>query len=156
MSDTRVHSFCPDHGINCKIDDDGTCSSCGASAVGKTGLDEIERLRDDLEQTCEKKDSIIWTLRQRIEELEEALEQVLDFRTKAIDEVIAGGGVHLVTYKQIDAAWKWIHMQANEKVVRGGEIALRELGIVRCDHLKASQINGELVDPKDFEEKNGS
>lgn len=46
MSDLRVHTFCPEHGINCKIDDDGTCSACGASAVGPA-LDEIERLRLD-------------------------------------------------------------------------------------------------------------
>lgn len=48
MSDIVVHSFCPEHGINCKIDDDGTCSSCGASAVGPA-LDTIERQRAVIE-----------------------------------------------------------------------------------------------------------
>jgi hypothetical protein len=41
--DYRVYTFCPEHGINCKIDDDGTCSSCGATAVGQA-LNEIEKL----------------------------------------------------------------------------------------------------------------
>ena len=47
MNEHRVGTFCPEHGINCKVDDDGTCSACGASAVGPA-LDEIERLAAEI------------------------------------------------------------------------------------------------------------
>ena len=79
MSDNRVGSFCPEHGINCKIDDDGTCSACGASAVG-TALDEIERLKA------------------RVEELKKSnLDKAL----------LAVQSDHHITDEQIDAAWQY-------------------------------------------------
>ena len=52
MSDEMT--FCVHCGPNVKIDDDGTCSSCGSDAYGK-GIEYIESLRAEverLESTC--------------------------------------------------------------------------------------------------------
>jgi len=83
---------------------------------------EIERLRGDLDQTCEKKDSIIWTLRQRIAELEKQNDERLKIWNKSIT----------VDRAQIDAAWGRITLDS--------EWVLAPLGIVRCGKCKGGVL----------------
>jgi len=52
--DVRQMTFCVHCGPNVRIDDDGTCSSCGADAYGN-GIEYIERLR---EQVAEKSEAL--------------------------------------------------------------------------------------------------
>ena len=55
MSDEMT--FCVHCGPNVKIDDDGTCSSCGSDAYGK-GIEYIERLRAELDDATKWNHSV--------------------------------------------------------------------------------------------------
>ena len=97
-------TFCVHCGPNVKIDDDGTCSSCGSDAYGK-GIEYIERLRAELDDATKWNHSVrvckdhtadivdgecvICELAEKIEHIEE-LEQALakaSLRTQELEEV---------------------------------------------------------------------
>lgn len=40
-----IHSFCPECGINVKVDEDGCCAACGATATGSALKDIVPRAR---------------------------------------------------------------------------------------------------------------
>ena len=75
-----------------------------------------------------------------IDRLEKALGEALNYRSEIIDFVIAGEHLEFVTRKQISTMVNGGMLNSDWEIVA-------KLGIKRCDHLKASQINGELTEP---------
>jgi predicted nuclease with TOPRIM domain len=82
--------------------------------------------------------------RARVEELEKDGEEL----GKCFENLLRSKGHH-VTPKMIDAAVAFAENHKQEHHSHWDSIweALNYLHIFRCDHLKASQINGELVEP---------
>ena len=102
--------------------------------------DEIERLREDRQGL----EIDLSAATQRIEELEG---KIANEKRIIFDESCEWfKDKHLVTNEQIDEAWKWTSDPELRPFSRkGAELALKEFGIKRCEHLQGSQINGELV-----------
>ena len=111
MNEHRVGTFCPEHGINCKVDDDGTCSACGASAVGPA-LAEIERLRTHIEELEGERNH----LNERLGWTDE------EWKKK-----------HLITNEMIDGAVEQIeHDPSTRHAGVNTWLTLNKLGIERC------------------------
>jgi len=105
----------------------------------------IERLRARIEEQHGE----IGLLLKRIEELEANIFDLLD----RLSAVTGEADLAFIPNDRIDKMWEYI-----EKLKIAGDdhcsslaIVIKEVlalaDIVECDHLKASQINGELVEP---------
>jgi len=120
------------------------CWMTPESTVEGQAADEIERLRARIEE-----------LEQQVKLAEyhqgqaEASASILQAEIDAMNDVDA----IFIPYERIDKMWEYI-----EKLKIAGDdrcsslaIVIKEVlalaDIVECDHLKASQINGELVEP---------
>ena len=107
------------------------------------GFDEVEwavkeigRLRvllgESQDESAARWAEII-ALKQRIEKLENAVKETLNYRGEIIDRVIAGEHLEFISHDQINAAWMMVNDEGLTPVAR--EMALRclkKLGIERC------------------------
>ena len=127
MSD--LNTFCVECGPGVKVDEDGLCVLCGATATG-SALSYINRLRA------------------QVEELEDAsVKEVLDF---GVEQMSRGHDkYHIITSKMIGEA-----VVMTLKLYRNGcdcgWLVLNKLNIFKCEHPgvpRVSHIINELLRP---------
>ena len=109
---------------------------------------EIEALQARVEELDKECEAHALANVQQSEE-NESLEKQLDRATAHVGELeLEQQTGRTITDEQIDAAWKKRRSDPlTGSKISGVLLPASELGIFRCEHLGASQINGELTEP---------